>query len=96
MSSGMRLSVSAVIIAVLLVVFGVVQMVRPIPKPVLAQLVPSKTAVPGAAPYIPWPSGTDSAAAVAGIGFVGQHGPNVPMPIGSMAKMMTAYLVLKA
>jgi D-alanyl-D-alanine carboxypeptidase (penicillin-binding protein 5/6) len=37
----------------------------------------------------------ESALAVKGVGFLGVHGGNHPLPIASVAKIMTAYLVLR-
>jgi D-alanyl-D-alanine carboxypeptidase (penicillin-binding protein 5/6) len=43
-----------------------------------------------------WPGEGQAAVAVDGIGRLGGHGGRQPVPIASVAKVMTAYLVLKA
>jgi serine-type D-Ala-D-Ala carboxypeptidase (penicillin-binding protein 5/6) len=42
-----------------------------------------------------WPRGGEAAVAVQGIGPIGSHGSAGPIPIASIAKVMTAYLVLR-
>jgi len=55
---------------------------------------PGRTiAVPGSAPAIPWTSG-QSAVAVPSAGLLETSGPETPVPIASLTKMMTAYLTL--
>lgn len=92
----MRTSSIVTIVVAIIVALGVVQVVRPVGKPVVAGSVSASPAIAGTRPSIPWPSGVQADAEVAGIGSWAQQGPSNPMPIGSIAKMMTAYLVLKA
>jgi len=51
--------------------------------------------VPGSAPVIAWPSEGEAAVAVDGVGGLGASGGSAPVPIASLAKMMTAYLTLR-
>ncbi|MFQ6200563.1 D-alanyl-D-alanine carboxypeptidase, partial [Streptomyces sp. NPDC000405] len=44
---------------------------------------------------IPWPSGGQGALDVQGIGSFGSSGAQKPVPIASVAKVMTAYLILR-
>jgi D-alanyl-D-alanine carboxypeptidase (penicillin-binding protein 5/6) len=46
--------------------------------------------------HLAWPSEGQAAVAVTGIGTLGVHGGGQPVPIASVAKVMTAYLVLRA
>ena len=48
----------------------------------------------GRAPVITWPSEGESAVAVEGLGELGNSGGSTPVPIASVAKVMTAYLTL--
>jgi D-alanyl-D-alanine carboxypeptidase (penicillin-binding protein 5/6) len=88
-------SIVAIIVAVI-VALGIVQVVRPVAKPVLAISVKPTQTIAGASPKLPWPAGAQADAEVQGVGVWAQHGPSAALPIGSLAKMMTAYLVLKA
>jgi D-alanyl-D-alanine carboxypeptidase (penicillin-binding protein 5/6) len=45
--------------------------------------------------HVAWPSEGETAVTVQGVGFLGSSGGNRPVPIASVAKAMTAYLVLK-
>lgn len=84
------------IVVIVVLVLAVVQIVRPVPTPVLAMASGTSTRISGAAPRITWPSTGEAAVAVQGVGWMGSSGGNTPIPIGSVAKLMTAYVVLKA
>lgn len=57
--------------------------------------VPATYTVPGTL-ALSWPATGQAAVAVAGIGTMATHGPaHTPVPIASVAKTMTAYLILK-
>ncbi|PSR20600.1 MAG: D-alanyl-D-alanine carboxypeptidase [Sulfobacillus acidophilus] len=88
-------SIIAIVVSVL-IALGIVQLARPVARPTVAVGVPSTTHMAGSLPKLPWPSGAQADVEVPGIGQWRQHGPSGARPIGSLAKMMTAYLVLKA
>lgn len=88
-------SVAAGTLAVLIAGL-VVQVVRPIPTLTAKAQVSTRKTVPGTRPRLPWPTGVQADVGISGLGNLPQHGPSQALPIGSMAKMMTAYLVLKA
>ena len=44
---------------------------------------------------MPWPTAGAASIEVVGVGSLGRSGPQIPAPIGSVAKVMTAYLILK-
>lgn len=96
MFGGMRASIVAGVVAVVIVILGIIQFVRPAPQPHVQLSIGSQAAIAGTAPNLPWPSGVQATLDIAGIGSFGTHGPVTPGPIGSVAKTMTAYLVLKA
>jgi D-alanyl-D-alanine carboxypeptidase (penicillin-binding protein 5/6) len=50
--------------------------------------------IPGSPPAVAWPNQGQAAGEVQGIGGVGSSGPATPQPIASLAKVMTAYVVL--
>lgn len=80
----------------IIVALGIVQVARPVAKPTLSDNIGTSRTVTGSSPSIPWVSGVQADAAVGGIGAWPQQGPQNALPIGSLAKMMTADLVLKA
>ncbi len=82
------------VLLVIVIILGVVQFVRPVPKPVVVPTV-SSLRVPGSRPALPWPNSGEAAVAVQGIGQMGSFGGDQPVPIGSVAKVMTALLVLE-
>ncbi len=82
------------VLLVIVIVLGVVQLVRPVPKPAVAVTV-SSVQVSGPKPQLPWPASGEAAVGVMGIGQMASYGGNQPVPIGSVAKVMTALLVLE-
>lgn len=57
--------------------------------------VPTAAALPGTPPRLPWPSTGQATVAVDGVGRLGATADQHPVPIASLAKVMTAYLVLR-
>lgn len=72
------------------VVFG---LVRGPPSPAVAAL-PRAKAFHGRLSALAWPGQGEAAVAIEGVGRVGARGPRTPTPIASLAKVMTAYVVL--
>ncbi len=84
--------------AVILVAVGAwagVQLLRPVPPMVLTTSVLAVRVVPGAAPRPDWPGQAQAAIGLPEVGLLGAHGGSQPVPIASLAKIMTAYLVLR-
>jgi len=69
----------------------------PAPPPAAATVtlsVPPSSTIPGTPPVLPWPAQGQAVVEVAGIGRLGSSGVPKPAPIASVAKVMTAYVVL--
>jgi D-alanyl-D-alanine carboxypeptidase (penicillin-binding protein 5/6) len=82
--------------ASLLVVLVALQLTRTIPSPVVHPDMAITAAVfPGDPPKLPWPTTGQGAVAVPGRGLVMQSGPETPVPVASLTKIMTAYLILR-
>ncbi len=64
------------------------------PAIVLTRTLATTVLIPGPPPDLTWPAHGEAAVAVSGLGTLGSVGGSTPMPIASMAKMMTAYLTL--
>lgn len=79
---------------VAVVVAGAVQMTRPLPRLSLTTSLVTPVAQPGAA-HISWPRAREAAVTVAGLGKVWSSGGEAEIPTASVAKMMTAYVVLR-
>ena len=79
----------------LVVVFAVVQAVRPLPTPTLALTADESFAFEGNKVSLPWPDEGQGWMDVNGIGTVDRFGEQKPVAIGSVAKAMTAYVILK-
>ncbi|MGW2346013.1 D-alanyl-D-alanine carboxypeptidase [Streptomyces sp. NPDC001661] len=90
-----RVKVWTPIVILLIVVFGVIQAVRPLPTPSLALTADSTYSFDGDKASLPWPDEGQGWMDVQGIGTMDNFGKQTPVPIGSVAKSMTAYIVLK-
>ncbi len=87
--------VAAVALVLLLLgALATVQLTRALPDPVLRLGVPAVTTLPGTPVSLPWPDQGQAYLDVDGIGSPGSSGGSKAVPIGSVAKVMTAYLVL--
>ncbi len=84
---------AVVVLIVVAIAFVVVQVVRSVPGQAAEQSGARTVAVPGSAD-LPWPA-TGSAAVAVGQGAVRTSGSTSPAPIASLAKMMTAYVILR-
>ena len=71
-----------------------VQLLRPVPSMVLTAPVTTVRVLPGAVPRPDWPGQAQAAVGLPGIGLLGTHGGSAPVAIASLAKIMTAYVVL--
>ncbi len=73
-----------------------IQRIVTAPAPVLVahRTLPARLRIPGSTQSFGWPRSGQAAAEVAGVGAVGTSGRQAPVPIASVAKMMTAYQTL--
>ena len=95
MATSLPMRLFLVLVVVLLAVaFVVVQLLRPVPA-VAASATTVSAAMPGAPASLAWPSQGEAALAVEGSGLLGTHGAQIPTPLASVSKLMTAYVVLR-
>lgn len=85
----------AVVVVLAVVAYVVVQVLRPAPTPVVTSALPASIAIPGAAPAFVWPASGQAAIGEEGAGTFATFGSIRPAPVASLAKMMTALLILK-
>ncbi|MFE7709748.1 D-alanyl-D-alanine carboxypeptidase [Streptomyces sp. NPDC057486] len=90
-----RVKIWTPLVLLLLVVFAIVQAVRPLPAPELQLTAKPTYTFEGGKPSLPWPSEGQGYMAATGLGTVDSFGEQKAVPIGSVAKAMTAYVVLK-
>ncbi|MFE2476874.1 hypothetical protein [Streptomyces sp. NPDC059389] len=90
-----RFKIYAPLVALLAIILAVVQLVRPMPEPKLTMTAKSSYTFDGGNPVLPWPKEGQAYMAAAGLGTVGSFGEQKPVAIGSVAKTMTAYVILK-
>ncbi|MGY0017838.1 D-alanyl-D-alanine carboxypeptidase [Streptomyces sp. YJ-C3] len=90
-----RVKVWTPLVLLLVIVFAVVQAVRPLPTPTLELTAQETVSFEGGKPNVPWPSQGQAAMDVNGIGTFGTYGDQKPVPIASIAKVMTVYLILR-
>ncbi|MEU9351622.1 D-alanyl-D-alanine carboxypeptidase, partial [Streptomyces griseoloalbus] len=90
-----RVKIWTPLVLLLVIVFAVVQNVRPLPAPTLELTAQESYTFEGDKLDIPWPEAGQAALDVDGIGTFGSSGAQKPVPIASVAKVMTAYLILR-
>ncbi|WP_327375747.1 D-alanyl-D-alanine carboxypeptidase [Streptomyces sp. NBC_01216] len=90
-----RVRIWTPLVILLLIVFAIVQFVRPLPEPVLGLTADPAYTFEGGDLNMPWPSEGQGAAEVEGVGSLGTYGAQRPAPIASVAKTMTAYVILR-
>lgn len=78
-----------------MVVFAVVQNLRALPAPTLKLAAQQTYTFEGGEVDIPWPTYGEAALDVQGVGTFGSSGDQKPVPIASVAKVMTAYIILR-
>lgn len=82
--------------ASLVVLLGAVtQIFRPVPVANAVPLIAARSTVGGAAPVLRWPANGAGALAVEGLGQVASNQAEVPRPMASVAKVMTALVILQ-
>ncbi|MGA6155706.1 D-alanyl-D-alanine carboxypeptidase family protein [Stenotrophomonas sp. NPDC087984] len=90
-----RVKIWTPLAALLVIILGVIQALRPLPEPALKLTADSSYRFGGGELSLPWPGQGQSAAEVEGVGSLGTSGDQKPVPIASVTKVMTAYVVLK-
>ncbi|MGP2440535.1 D-alanyl-D-alanine carboxypeptidase [Streptomyces sp. JW3] len=90
-----RVKIWTPLVLLLVIVFAVVQAVRPLPTPTLQLTAQQTVSFEGDKPSVPWPTQGQAAMDVNGIGSFGTSGDQKPVPIASIAKVMTVYLILR-
>ena len=71
-----------------------VQLLRPVPPMTLTASITTMRVLPGVAPRPDRPGRAEAAVGLPGTGLLGTHGGSQPVPIASLAKIMTGYVVL--
>lgn len=90
-----RVKIWTPLVLLLLVAFAIAQAVRPLPAPVLGLSAKPTYTFAGEKLAMPWPEEGQGAVEVEGVGSIGGYGKQKSAPIASVAKVMTAYVILK-
>ncbi|MER6309421.1 D-alanyl-D-alanine carboxypeptidase [Streptomyces sp. NPDC001657] len=91
-----RFKIWTPLVVLLAIIFVIVQGVRPLPNPTLTVGdAKSSFTFEGGKLTIPWPAQGQAAVKVVGSGDLGTFGPQKPVPTASVAKIMTAYVILR-
>lgn len=90
-----RKPVIGIVILVVVVALGVIQLTRSTGRPVATIAPTVQLGFKGVEPSLPWPSRGTAALSIGGVGLVGSTGDNNELPIWSVAKLMTAYVVFE-
>ncbi|MYU28588.1 D-alanyl-D-alanine carboxypeptidase [Streptomyces reticuli] len=90
-----RIKIWTPLVLLLVIVFAVVQAFRPLPSPTLTLTGEDTYTFDGGRTNLPWPGEGQGWMDVDGVGTMGHFGKQTPVAIGSVAKTMTAYIILK-
>ncbi|RBL85536.1 D-alanyl-D-alanine carboxypeptidase, partial [Streptomyces cavourensis] len=90
-----RVKIWTPLVLLLLIIFAIVQVMRPLPEPALKLTAKPTYAFEGGDTKLSWPGQGQSAVMVDGVGSLGSEGAQRSAPIASVAKVMTAYVILK-
>jgi serine-type D-Ala-D-Ala carboxypeptidase (penicillin-binding protein 5/6) len=94
--SRLKLAVGALVVVVLLAAAGAIKAaVTAPPQLSMRQVIPAQVVLAGAAPKPAWPATGQAAVEVEGLASFGSSGSGHPTPVASLAKIMTAYVVLQ-
>jgi len=83
------------VVVLALVVVGSVRLHAPSPAATVSARMAATISVPSAPVAMPWPTDGQSAIAVPTVGVNVTSGPEQPVPIASLTKMMTAFVILR-
>ncbi len=78
----------------ILIVLALIQILRPIGKPKLNLVIQTNQTINGSI-QIKWPQNTQCALAIENNGLIDKTQNQYPLPTASVAKIMTAYIILK-
>ncbi|WP_097865654.1 serine hydrolase [Streptomyces sp. rh34] len=90
-----RVKIWTPLVLLLLIVFAIVQVMRPLPEPALELTAKPTYTFEGGETKLSWPGQGQSAVMVDGVGSLGSEGVQKPAPIASVAKVMTAHVILQ-
>ncbi|MGW3119768.1 D-alanyl-D-alanine carboxypeptidase [Streptomyces sp. NPDC001107] len=90
-----RVKIWTPLVLLLAIIFAIVQSVRPLPTPGLALTAKDSYTFDGGQVNLPWPSKGQGWMDGDGIGTMGSFGKQTPVAIGSVAKTMTSYIILR-
>ncbi|WP_406269304.1 serine hydrolase [Streptomyces sp. NBC_00191] len=90
-----RIKIWTPLVVLLVIIFAVVQAFRPLPDPKLSLSAEPAFTFKGGKLNMPWPGEGQGAVEVEGVGSIGTYGAQKPAPVASVAKTMTAYVILQ-
>lgn len=90
-----RVKIWTPLVLLLLIVFAIVQVMRPLPEPSLELTAKPTYTFEGGETKLSWPGQGQSAVMIDGVGSLGSEGAQKPAPIASVAKVMTAHVILQ-
>jgi len=94
-SPGRIVAVVAVLVLVVVAAGVVKAAATEPPVPTVRSALPARATFPGSPPAPAWPQAGQAAVEVEGLPPIGSSGAAAPVPIASLAKIMTAYVVLE-
>jgi serine-type D-Ala-D-Ala carboxypeptidase (penicillin-binding protein 5/6) len=92
---GVAVAVALAVVIAGAAVFTAVQLLRPLPALTFTAAAPPVGMLPGPPPHPDWPNAAEAVVGTPGVGILTAHGGSQPRPVASLAKIMTAYIILR-
>ena len=89
-----QIRLAGLIATALLVAISAWDYLQPVPQVTASSFGPTQSAVAGASPSVPWPDVGSAAIGASSLGLIATSGAAAPAPIASLAKVMTALIIL--
>ena len=84
----------ALVVVLVIAAVAVVRLEAPTPVAAVTDVMAPTVHAASSSVVLPWPSTGQAAVAVPSVGIVVTSGPETPVPIASLTKIMTAYVIL--
>jgi D-alanyl-D-alanine carboxypeptidase (penicillin-binding protein 5/6) len=94
----LRVTIAVFVTLILIIVLAELAASRlyaPAPQATIKATIPRTIVISGRPPAIPWPTKLQAALAIPKLGVFTQSGPEHSVPVASLTKIMTAYIILK-
>jgi D-alanyl-D-alanine carboxypeptidase (penicillin-binding protein 5/6) len=91
----MRVRIAVLLLLLMVAAVAAWSYLRPIPAVAASGSLPASEVIAGTPPALPWPARGSAAVSAQNLGFIGSSGNEQAIPAASVAKVMTALVILE-